>query len=50
MIELYEEHIENWYFNHRNEKTLSDYLCKDIILKNDDIKCLYERESVKQEL
>lgn len=48
MIEIYEEEIENWYFNHREKKTLTKYLCEDLILKNDDKRCLKEKESMNR--
>ncbi|RNA02261.1 canopy -like protein [Brachionus plicatilis] len=42
-VELYEEEIENWYKNERNNITLTEYLCERIILKNDDKSCLSEK-------
>lgn len=43
MVELYEEEIENWYKNERDNVTLTEYLCERIILKNDDKSCLSEK-------
>ena len=40
MLELYEEDIEEWYKNKREKITLTNFLCENIILKNDD-KCNY---------
>jgi hypothetical protein len=34
MLELYEEDIEDWFFNHRKKVTLTKYLCEDIVLKD----------------
>lgn len=36
MVEVYEENIEDWYMNHRNQITLTNFLCERTILKNDD--------------
>ena len=38
MVEVYEENIEDWYTNHREKVTLTEFLCERVILKNDD-KC-----------
>ena len=42
MVEVYEEDIETWYKNQREKTSLTDYLCENIILKNDDKSCLHE--------
>lgn len=42
MVEVYEENIEDWYMNHRNQITLTNFLCERTILKNDDKSCLNE--------
>ena len=38
MVEVYEENIEDWYMNHKNSISLTEFLCEKVILKNDD-KC-----------
>jgi hypothetical protein len=44
MVEEYEEEIETWYFKERDQKTLTLFLCENIILKTDeDKKCLLEK-------
>jgi hypothetical protein len=40
MVEIYEENIEDWYMNHKNTISLTEFLCEKVILKNDD-KCKY---------
>lgn len=36
MVETYESEIEDWFMNHRDNVTLTHFLCENIILKNDD--------------
>lgn len=36
MVELYEEDIEDWYNNHRHEKSIKKYLCEGIVLKKEE--------------
>jgi len=52
MIELYEENIQDWYMNHSDSISIQKFLCHNLILKNEDKKCLYEIEesNKKQEL
>lgn len=45
MLEDYEDKIEEWYFDHQDEKPLSEYLCADHVLKEDDATCLKEQLS-----
>lgn len=42
VVEAHEEKIEDWYFNQRENMSLTGYLCENIILKNDDKTCLTE--------
>lgn len=42
ILERHEESIEDWYFNHQKDKTLQDFLCRDIILKPNSQECLAE--------
>ena len=42
MMEKYESEIEEWFHQRQSEINLKDYLCKKIVLKNKDYKCLYE--------
>jgi hypothetical protein len=42
VVEAYEEKIEDWYFNQRDNMSLTDYLCENVILKDDDKTCLTE--------
>ncbi|XP_026864539.1 protein canopy 4 isoform X2 [Electrophorus electricus] len=41
MLEEYEEVVEDWYFNHQEER-LEKFLCETHILKNSDSECLKE--------
>lgn len=43
MIEQHESDIEEWYFKHQQDKSLSEYLCADRVLKHDDDQCLNEK-------
>ncbi len=36
MVELYEEDIEDWYYNFKDKKTIMRYLCEGIVLKNEN--------------
>ena len=36
MVELYEENIEDWFMNKRDQISLTTHLCERVILKNDD--------------
>jgi hypothetical protein len=40
MVELYEENISEWFFKQRDNVTLTEFLCENIILSNDD-KCKF---------
>jgi len=42
MLEKYEEEIEDWYNHKQEEIPLQTYICEEIVLKNDDSKCLTE--------
>merc|ERR1711874_645564 len=46
--EKHEEDIEEWYFNHQEETSLEDYLCRQRALKSKDRKCLQEKKSKKK--
>ncbi|KAL6490771.1 hypothetical protein MHYP_G00011160 [Metynnis hypsauchen] len=41
MLEEYEEVVEDWYFNHQEER-LEKFLCEVHVLKNSDSECLKE--------
>ncbi|KAL3876112.1 hypothetical protein ACJMK2_033990 [Sinanodonta woodiana] len=41
IVEEYEDDIEEWFYNHQDQD-LMEYLCKNIVLKNDDSTCLSE--------
>ncbi|XP_059163865.1 protein canopy 4-like [Physella acuta] len=41
IVEDFEETIEDWYWNHQ-DKDLTKFLCKDKVLKKDDLECLKE--------
>ncbi|XP_007242073.2 protein canopy 4 isoform X2 [Astyanax mexicanus] len=41
MLEEYEEVVEDWYFNHQ-EQRLEKFLCETHVLKNSDMECLKE--------
>ncbi|XP_018326462.1 protein canopy homolog 3 [Agrilus planipennis] len=43
LLENSESDIEDWYWNFQNIKSLQDFLCKDIYLKNHDSSCLNEK-------
>lgn len=44
MVEKYEDEIEDWYNNHQSTIPLSDFLCKNRVLKKSkDYKCLSEK-------
>ncbi len=43
MVELYEENIEEWFKTHRDNVSLTEYLCeRSGILKDNEKQCLYE--------
>jgi len=42
MVELYEENIEEWYKNKKDDISLTDYLCDQRILKENEKECLTE--------
>jgi hypothetical protein len=40
MVELYEESIEDWFKNHRDNITLQKFLCEDrVLVGKDSCKC-----------
>ncbi|MCI4377301.1 hypothetical protein PGIGA_G00201970 [Pangasianodon gigas] len=41
MLEEYEEVVEDWYFNHQEER-LEKFLCEAHVLKNSETECLKE--------
>ncbi|XP_051567371.1 protein canopy 4-like [Myxocyprinus asiaticus] len=41
MLEEYEEVVENWYFNHQDER-LERFFCETHVLRNSDQECLKE--------
>lgn len=41
IVEDYEDEIENWYFHYQN-KDLTEYLCKGLVLRKNDQECLSE--------
>jgi len=48
MIERVEEHIEDWYFKHQEEKSFEDYVCRERALRKDDTQCLGEKVKKKK--
>ncbi len=36
MVEMYEENIEDWYKNERDNVSLTEFLCERVMLKNED--------------
>lgn len=42
LLEEYEDPISKWYFEKQGDVPLIDYLCRDIVLKGKNTKCLYE--------
>jgi hypothetical protein len=48
MVELYEEDIENWYKNKRDNMSLTTFLCENVILKNDEKSKIRSTEKNKQ--
>jgi hypothetical protein len=40
--EVHEEDIEDWYFNHQEDASFQDFVCKKRALKHKDSSCLVE--------
>jgi hypothetical protein len=39
---VHEEDIEDWYFNHQEDATFQDFVCRKRALKHKDSSCLVE--------
>lgn len=48
MLERYEEDIEDWYFEHQEEDTFENYVCRQRALKRGDTSCLGEKVKKKK--
>lgn len=48
LLEEYEDEISTWYFEKQGEVPLVDYLCRDIVLKGKNTKCLYETLQIEE--
>ena len=46
--EVHEEDIEDWYFNHQDETTFQEFICKKKALKHKDSSCLVEEKTRKK--
>jgi hypothetical protein len=42
MVETYEEKIEDWYKTERDKRSLTDYLCEQILVGDEEKACLKE--------
>jgi len=49
MLEKFESDIEDWYEERQGEIPLQEYLCKNLVLKNEDASCLLENLDNKQQ-
>ncbi|CAK8676762.1 unnamed protein product [Clavelina lepadiformis] len=48
ILEQHEEVVEDWYFNQQDKKNLSDYLCREKVLRKNNQECLKEEWTGKE--